>query len=304
MGFGVVSLLDAVFRRAFTSAGLRPGSAVVDADADTTVHFWAHRSLLLLPPPPPNSAEQKKRPVVVLVHGFGPGPTWQWAAQVGPLSRHFDLVVPTLLFFGASRTRAPARSEASQAAAVAALLTGHHLPGLGVSGRPVHVVGASYGGIVAYHLARALQHQQRGGGVALGKVVLCDSDVTKGPEDDRALAARGGVEEVTELMVPADTKMMRRLTALSFHRSPMYLPECIARDLLRVRKHARPPYTDIPTITKKLIEGLTIVAAAKVGPDSEVYVLFALTTQLIKVVNNSLTSNNRWFFEKRASRVS
>lgn len=249
MGFGVVSLLDAVFRRAFTSAGLRPGSAVVDADADTTVHFWAHRSLLL-PPPTPNSTTtaEKKRPVVVLVHGFGPGPTWQWAAQVGPLSRHFDLVVPTLLFFGASRTRAPARSEASQAAAVAALLAGHghqHLPGLGV-GRPVHVVGASYGGIVAYHLARALQHQQRGGlgaGVALGKVVLCDSDVTKGPEDDRALAVRGGVEEVTELMVPADTKMMRRLTALSFNRPPMYLPECIARDLLRVRKHARPPYT-------------------------------------------------------------
>ena len=158
MGFGVVSLLDAVFWRAFTSAGLRPGSAAVDAD--TTIHFWAHRSLL------PSTAttteqQQQKRPVLVLVHGFGPGPTWQWAAQVGPLSRHFDLVVPTLLFFGASRTRAPARSEASQAAAVAALLAGEqHLPGLG-PGRTVHVVGASYGGIVAYHLARALLQQQQ-----------------------------------------------------------------------------------------------------------------------------------------------
>jgi len=102
------------------------------------------------------------------------------------------------------------------------------------------ITGASEG--IGAEMAR--QWAQRGGaGVALGKVVLCDSDVTKGPEDDRALAARGGVEEVTELMVPADTKMMRRLTALSFHRPPMYLPECIARDLLRVRKHARPPYT-------------------------------------------------------------
>lgn len=244
MGFGVVSLLDAWCRRAFTSAGLRQGSAAIDAD--TTLHFWAHRSLL----PSSSSSttttdQQQRRPVVVLVHGLGPGPTWQWAAQVGPLSRHFDLVVPTLLFFGASRTRGPARSvsEASQAAAVAALLTGAgELPGLG--GRPVlHVVGASYGGIVAYHLAHALlQHGGgggggEGGGVAVGKVVLCDSDVTKGPEDDRALAARGGVEEVAELMVPADTKMMRRLTKLSFHRPPMYMPECIARDLLRVRTH-------------------------------------------------------------------
>ncbi|CAL4951847.1 unnamed protein product [Urochloa decumbens] len=236
MGFGVVSLLDAAFRRAFTSAGLRPGSAAVDAD--TTVHFWAHRSLLR-PSSTATDQNQPRRPVVVLVHGFGPGPTWQWAAQVGPLSRHFDLVVPTLLFFGASRTRAPARSEASQAAAVAALLTGDgggHFPGLGLGpgsgGRTVHVVGASYGGIVAYHLARALLQVQHGG-VAVGKVVVCDSDVTKGPEDDRALAARGGVEEVTELMVPADTKTMRRLTALSFHRPPKYMPECIARDLLR-----------------------------------------------------------------------
>ncbi|OEL30261.1 hypothetical protein BAE44_0008719 [Dichanthelium oligosanthes] len=262
MGFGVVSLLDAVFRRSFTSAGLRPGSAAVDAD--TTIHFWAHRSLLHSSTAT-TEHQQQKRPVVVLIHGFGPGPTWQWAAQVGPLSRHFDLVVPTLLFFGASRTSAPARSEATQAAAVAALLTGggrHHLPGLG-PGRPVHVVGASYGGVVAYHLARALlQHQRGGGAVALvGKVVLCDSDMTKGPEDDRALAARGGMQEVTELMVPADTKTMRRVTALSFHRPPKYMPECIARDLLRVRTFS--PYIHIYACTK-----LGEKATVKVIPNS------------------------------------
>ncbi|CAO2204708.1 unnamed protein product [Urochloa humidicola] len=265
MGFGVVSLLDAAFRRAFTSAGLRPGSAAVDAD--TTVHFWAHRSLLR----PSSTAttatdQQQKRPVVVLVHGFGPGPTWQWAAQVGPLSRHFDLVVPTLLFFGASRTRAPARSEASQAAAIAALLTGgggggggRHLPGLGLGpgGRRVHVVGASYGGIVAYHLARALLYDQR---VAVGKVVVCDSDVTKGAEDDRALAARGGVEEVTELMVPADTKTMRRLTALSFHRPPKYMPECIARDLLRKALEGRREEKI------QLIKGMTTAGGSQLTP--------------------------------------
>ncbi|KAG2586777.1 hypothetical protein PVAP13_5NG076300 [Panicum virgatum] len=79
MGFGVVSLLDAVFWRAFTSAGLRPGSAAVDAD--TTIHFWAHRSLLPSTATTTEQQQQQKRPVVVLVHGFGPGPTWQWAAQ-------------------------------------------------------------------------------------------------------------------------------------------------------------------------------------------------------------------------------
>ena len=43
----------------------------------------------------------------------------------------------------------------------------------------------------------------------LGKVALCSSDLAKGPEDDRVLAAKGGVAEVTELMVPADTKALQ-----------------------------------------------------------------------------------------------
>ncbi|KAF0920352.1 hypothetical protein E2562_034815 [Oryza meyeriana var. granulata] len=236
MGFAV-SLLNAIFRRMFTSAGLRPHSAVVDDDG-TTLHFWAHRSLL---PPSKNgtaaSAGSKEttttppRPVVVLVHGFGPDPTWQWAAQVGPLSRHFDLVVPALLFFGASTTRAAARSDAFQAAAIAALLAGaSHLPGLDGQSRQVHVVGTSYGGLVARHLARALSGKAA---VEVGKVVLCNSDLVKGPDDDAALAAKGGVSEVTELMAPADGKTLRRLMALCVHRPPKYIPEFIVHDLLR-----------------------------------------------------------------------
>ncbi|CAO2204710.1 unnamed protein product [Urochloa humidicola] len=227
MGFGVVSLLNAVFRRMFTSAGLRPASATVDAD-DTTIHFWAHPSLLLQPPSSSEHQQQPPRPVVVLIHGFGPDPTWQWASQAGPLSRHFDLVVPTLLFFGASATRAPARSDAFQAAALVALLTGAHLPGL-AGGRTVHVVGTSYGGLVAYHLARELER----GGVRVGKVALCDSDACKGAEDDAALAARGGVAEVTELLAPADTRALRRLMAVCAHRPIKYVPECLLRDMLR-----------------------------------------------------------------------
>ncbi|KAF7028048.1 hypothetical protein CFC21_040025 [Triticum aestivum] len=225
MGFGVVSLLNAVFRRAFTSAGLRPSSVAVDAD--TTLHFWAHPSLLSSPDA--ESKQRGRRPVVVLIHGFGPDPTWQWASQVGPLSKHFDLIVPTLLFFGASTTRAPGRSDAFQAAAIAKLLASDHLAA--GDGRVVHVVGTSYGGLVAYHLARALQ--QGGGAWTVGKVAVCSSDLAKGPEDDRALAAKGGVADVTELMVPADTKALRRLMDICAHGPPKYLPECLARDLLR-----------------------------------------------------------------------
>ncbi|OEL30257.1 hypothetical protein BAE44_0008723 [Dichanthelium oligosanthes] len=245
MGFGVVSLLNAVFRRMFTSAGLRPASATVDAD-DTTIHFWAHPSLLQ-----PSSVEQQQppRPVVVLIHGFGPDPTWQWASQAGPLSRHFDLVVPTLLFFGASSTRSPARSDAFQAAALAALLTGgggggaSHLPGIGAD-RSVHVVGTDYGGLVAYHLAREL-------GGRVGKVALCDSDTCRGAEDDRTLAARAGVAEVAELLAPVDTRALRRLMAIGAHRAIKYMPECILRDIFR--KH----FADKREEKVALIKGIT-----------------------------------------------
>uniref|UniRef100_A0A0E0BXP7 AB hydrolase-1 domain-containing protein n=1 Tax=Oryza meridionalis TaxID=40149 RepID=A0A0E0BXP7_9ORYZ len=237
MGFAV-SLISTMFRRMFASAGLRPGSAVVDDDG-TTLHFWAHSSLL--PSKNAAAATARRRPVVVLVHGFGPDPTWQWGAQVGPLSRHFDLVVPTLLFFGASTTRAAPRSDAFQAAAIAALLTsgGAHLPGLGGGGgergRQLHVVGTSYGGLVARHLARALSTSAGDGEgkVEVGKVVVCDADLAKGAEDDAALAAKGGVAEVTELMAPADGKAFRRLMALCVHRPPKYIPDFLVRDLLR-----------------------------------------------------------------------
>ncbi len=162
--------------------------------------------------------------MVVLIHGFGPDPTWQWAAQVGALSRHFDLVVPTLLFFGASETRAAARSDAFQAASLAALL--QHLPGLG-GGRKVHVVGTSYVGLVAYHLARelaALRRRGQGGAVLVGR-----------GQGRGGRPRSGGVAEVTELMAPADTKALRRLMALCVHRPPKYIPECLVRDMLRVR---------------------------------------------------------------------
>uniref|UniRef100_A0A0D9UX85 AB hydrolase-1 domain-containing protein n=1 Tax=Leersia perrieri TaxID=77586 RepID=A0A0D9UX85_9ORYZ len=230
MGFAV-SLLNAVFRRMFTSAGLLPASATVDAAGDgATLHFWAHPSLLL--PSKEKTATAVTKPVVVLIHGFGPDPTWQWAAQVGPLSRHFDLVVPTLLFFGSSTTAAAAGrySDAFQAAAIAALLADH----LEVfrRRREVHVVGTSYGGLVARQLARSLPSIAGGGGIG-NKLVVCGSDLVKGEEDDAALAAKGGVEEVTELMAPADGKGLRRLMALCVHRPPKFIPEFIVRDLLR-----------------------------------------------------------------------
>jgi len=172
----IAPLLDAYFRRRFAAAGLVEASVPLD-DGTTTVHCWRF--------PPGADGVTDARPVLVLLHGFGPPATWQWRRQVGPLSRRFRLVVPDLLFFGGSSSTSEAArvSEAHQAEAVAKLVAA--VVPAGAAAR-VSVAGTSYGGFVAYHVARLL------GPGAVERVVIASSDLLKADADDRALLRRGG----------------------------------------------------------------------------------------------------------------
>lgn len=144
----LVPLIDYFARREFLGAGLRPHSVTLpypdggDGGSSTcTVHYWA-------------PAGEPRLPPLLLIHGFGPRATWQWRCQVGPLSRQFYVIVPDLLGFGGSSwdsPSAPPPSEATQAAALAALLDSVE----GLKGKRVAVAGTSYGGFVTYWLARA-----------------------------------------------------------------------------------------------------------------------------------------------------
>ncbi|THU70974.1 hypothetical protein C4D60_Mb08t30620 [Musa balbisiana] len=232
MGLSLVWLMDVFVRRAYTAAGLR--SHTVAVDADTTVHCWISTSLVPTPSSagadPGRGSRRQPKPPLLLVHGFGPRATWQWRSQIAALAARFDLIVPDLLFFGGSTTRSPQRSEAFQAAALARLLDA-----LGVAPprrARVSVMGTSYGGFVAYHMARAMGPDRveraalarlldalgvapprrarvsvmgtsYGGFVAyhmaramgpdrVERVVIASSDLLKGPEDDKALLERAG----------------------------------------------------------------------------------------------------------------
>ncbi|KAF7007582.1 hypothetical protein CFC21_022510 [Triticum aestivum] len=211
---GIAPLLDAYFRRRFAAAGLVQASVPLDGGA-TMMQCWRF---------PPGASEEL--PVLVLLHGFGPPATWQWRPQVGPLSRRFRLVVPDLLFFGGSRTSpTPVDgecSEAHQAEAVAKLIGAVVPPSARVS-----VVGTSYGGFVAYHVARLL------GAEAVERVVIASSDLLKGDADDRALLARGGAERVEDLMLPRTPEKMRRLMELAYHRPRRFIPGFLLRDLVQ-----------------------------------------------------------------------
>ncbi|CAD6209830.1 unnamed protein product [Miscanthus lutarioriparius] len=204
MGFGVLQLMDFIARRAFLGAGLQPHTISLHTATSTDtggvgggasgqrnihIHYWA-------PPGEP------RLPPLLLIHGFGPMATWQWRRQVGPLSRHFHVVVPDLLCFGASSScGSPAPSESAQAAALL-----DALPGLAAGAR-VAVVGTSYGGFVAYALARAA------GPDRVGPAVISNSDLLKTADDDRALLQR-----TADLLMPLDARGARRLIEMSFYR--------------------------------------------------------------------------------------
>ncbi|CAM0871572.1 unnamed protein product [Alopecurus aequalis] len=221
----LVPLIDHFARRDFLAAGLCPHSVTFpypedDGDGKSstcTVHYWA-------PPGEP------KLPPLLLIHGFGPRATWQWRCQVGPLSGQFHIIVPDLLGFGGSSwdsPTAPPPTEATQAAALAALLDSIE----GMNGKRVAVAGTSYGGFVAYWLARAA------GAGRVGPVVIASSDLLKTAADDREFLKRAGEgwSGVHELLLPAEPAAMRRLMQMAVYRPPpaMMTPDFVLRDFIQ-----------------------------------------------------------------------
>ncbi|VAH87065.1 unnamed protein product [Triticum turgidum subsp. durum] len=224
MGFSFLPVMEYLSRRAFHAAGLCPHTVTLPCDpgegsGTQTIHYWA-----------PAPAGEPRLPPLLLIHGFGPMATWQWRRQVGAFSRRFHVVVPDLLCFGVSAPcpSSPAPSESAQAAALAALLDA--LPGLPATAR-VAVAGTSYGGFVAYSLARAA------GPARVGPVVISNSDLLKTAEDDRAFLQRAGGEwaSAADLLMPLDARTARRLMELSFYRRQVtsMLPDFLIREAVQ-----------------------------------------------------------------------
>ncbi|XP_066350070.1 uncharacterized protein [Miscanthus floridulus] len=201
---------DRFLRGRFLSAGLRPFSVHLPSPAGTStvVHLWA----------PPRPA---RRPVLLL-HGFGASATWQWAPYLRSLlAAGLDPIVPDLLFFGASSSTVPDRSDTFQARTVKAAMDG-----MGV--RRFAVVGVSYGGFVGYRMAAMYPE-------AVERVVLVSSGVCLEEGDLAAgLFPVADVGEAAELLVPRRPAEVRRLVKLTFVRPPPIMPSCFLKDYINV----------------------------------------------------------------------
>ncbi|KAI4316457.1 hypothetical protein L6164_024435 [Bauhinia variegata] len=221
----IASLYGGFLRRSFISAGL--SSQTIRVDDETTVHFWG----------PENQTTQK--PVLVLLHGFGPAAVWQWRHQVEFFSSDFHVYVPDLIFFGGSTSSSAERSETFQASSMGKLVDKLQL-------KRFHVVGTSYGGFVAYNLAKML-------GERVEKVVIASSGVNLTKSDNAALLKRAKLDQMEELLLPSTPDQMRKLMTLCvYKRLHNMMPNFFLNDLINILS------SENRKEKLELLEGLTL----------------------------------------------
>ncbi|XP_020587060.1 uncharacterized protein LOC110029218 [Phalaenopsis equestris] len=96
----LISLKDLLLSLLLLICGLSPVTLHLSGGA-TSLYMWAPRR-------PPR--RRPPRPALVLIHGFGGYSKWQFERQIAALSRHFDLYLPDLVFFGESESVEEKRS--------------------------------------------------------------------------------------------------------------------------------------------------------------------------------------------------
>ncbi|XP_010534077.1 PREDICTED: monoacylglycerol lipase ABHD6-like [Tarenaya hassleriana] len=206
--FSLSEAVHGYYRSGFIKSGLQPVST--DLDDGTTIHCW-------IPKTRPDS-----KPNLLLIHGLGASAVWQWSAVVRRLSPHFNLFVPDLLFFGASSTTRPDRSETFQAQCLMALMEAHSV-------RRFSLVGLSYGGFVGYRMAA-----MAGGGV-VERVVICCAAVCMEEKDMKDGVFRvSDLDEASRILVPESVGKLRELMGYIFYdpSRTRLIPSCLLEDFI------------------------------------------------------------------------
>ncbi|OIV96435.1 hypothetical protein TanjilG_09862 [Lupinus angustifolius] len=143
----------------------------------------------------PTEISKTQKPSLVLIHGFGPMAIWQWRQQVQFFSTHFNAVCVVKLM---------EKLEVKK----------------------FDVVGTSYGGFVAYHLATMLGEER------VEKVVIASSGVNMRKSDNVALLERAEMDKIEDLMLPSTPQHLRKLMALSVSSMRFYIPDFFLKDFL------------------------------------------------------------------------
>ncbi|PKI74282.1 hypothetical protein CRG98_005339 [Punica granatum] len=204
----LVALVDAVLSLYFWWwCGLCP--CTVDIDRETTVSFWVplHRRI--------------GKPVLIPIHGYGGNSQWQFLAQVGPLSRSFNLFIPDLLFFGKSSTKCTDRTYEFQARCIV-----EALKRMGVGKFSVYAI--SYGGFVGYRMAKMYPDE-------VEKIIIVSSGIGC-TEEQKSKQLRKIGRDPLELLLPNNPRDLRTLIDLSLYKYDPFkwVPDFFLREFIEV----------------------------------------------------------------------
>nr|XP_027101533.1 uncharacterized protein LOC113722421 [Coffea arabica]XP_027101539.1 uncharacterized protein LOC113722421 [Coffea arabica]XP_027115665.1 uncharacterized protein LOC113733493 [Coffea arabica]XP_027115666.1 uncharacterized protein LOC113733493 [Coffea arabica] len=137
----VFTIVKPIVHGVMKLAGITPHK--VEIEPGTIMNFWVPTQVVSHQ----NQRPSTNKPPVVLIHGFFADGILTWLFQVLGLTRNYAVYVPDLLFFGDSITGRPERTADFQAKCLA-----KGLMKLGVE--RCSVVGFSYGGMIAFKLAK------------------------------------------------------------------------------------------------------------------------------------------------------
>ncbi|KAL3721748.1 hypothetical protein ACJRO7_034139 [Eucalyptus globulus] len=226
--FSFSGTYDRWLRFSYSWMGLK--STTTDLSGDGTVmHCWVPKTY------------KPNKPNLLLVHGLGASGMWQWNAFVSRFIERFNVYVPDLLFFGDSYTNRPERTEQFQAQCVAGVLKAEGV-------KKTAVVGASYGGFVAYSLAAQFPEM-------VEKLVLWGAGVCMEEKDmEDGMFQVKSMDEAVSIMLPQTPEKMKELIKVVFYKPVMTIPTCFMQDFIDVSQRkvtnlsaARLCFSTLPT---------------------------------------------------------
>ena len=160
-----------------------------------------------------------KGPVLLFIHGFALDAMLNWSELMIPLSKHFTVIAPDLLWFG--------QSHSSLEPVLGTQTTGikRLLEKEGV--KKYSLIGQSYGGFVAVDLM--LDNPKR-----IRKACIANSPGPEFREEKLTpLLDKHRLEHVSDFFVLEDHKHLQRLVSMASHKKPEF-PEMILKELHRV----------------------------------------------------------------------
>jgi 2-hydroxymuconate-semialdehyde hydrolase len=157
---------------------------------------------------------------VLLLHGFGFGAVENWSKQAPALARRHRVIAPDLYWFGASVPSGTVESATAESDAMIELLDALHVA-------RADVIGASFGGLVAIHLA--MRHPER-----VDRVILVDAAGVRPTraEELRIADSFGGERSVEDLLMPTQLAALKTFLERVVYRNRPPFPDWVLRQVM------------------------------------------------------------------------